>query len=561
MTTTLRAVLALTLLAGFYVLVGLVIAVTVAADALFLTHPSHLAALKGVIVLTVAALALLRALFMVGRKQDGADDYGRIVGPDEEPELWREVTALAAAVGTAPPDEIRIVPDVNAAVMEETSWLGLRAKRRRMFVGLPLLSLLTRSELASVLGHELGHYSGSHTRLGQPTYRGRVALVRTIGGLGNHPFVQRLFIWYAKLYFRISEAVSRRQELEADEFAVRIAGRRAASEALTKVHIAGAAWQAYGSEYLPMIGAAKARPTELYGGLRRLLDGQRERFLNEANSAETSAYDSHPSLPDRLAAIARLPESPVRVDDRSAWTVLRDPAGAERAIEAELWSEEARALPAVPWEELTARALYNAGNAEAVSDLLVAAQRINGAPAPTLGGAFAAVSAGRFAELAAGLRRLGWQGTGDDRALVENVLVRAVQGVLVETGKARWVLSWQGPATLRDASGAEVDVKDLVARVVANPAASGELRAFLEHYGVPAEHQPAFLAAQQSPPVQPAPVQPAPAHAQPPQGQPSPAQGQHAQGQHAQGQHAQGQHAQGREFPSQPPFPQAPAPR
>lgn len=498
MTTTLRAVLALTLLAGFYVLVGLVIAVAVAADALFLTHPSHLAALKGVIVLTVAALALLRALFMVGRKKGGDDGYGRIVTPQDEPELWHEVTALAAAVGTAPPDEIRLVPDVNAAVMEETSWLGLRAKKRRMFVGLPLLGLLTRSELSSILGHELGHYSGSHTRLGQPTYRGRVALIRTIGGLGNHPFIQRLFIWYAKLYFRISEAVSRRQELEADEFSVRIAGRHAASEALTKVHIAGAAWEAYGSEYLPLIGPAKARPTELYGGLRRLVAGQRERFLTEANSAETSPYDSHPSLPDRLAAISRLAESPARVDGRPAATVLRDPAAAERAVEADIWSDEARALPAVPWEELAARALYNGANAEAVSDLLVAAQRINGAPEPTLGGAFSAVAAGRIPELAAGLRELGWQGQGDDRALVENVLVRAVQGVLVETRRARWILSWEGPISLRDASGAEVDVKDLVARVVANPAASGELGALLQHYGVPADHRPAFLAAQRA---------------------------------------------------------------
>ncbi|WP_051467033.1 M48 family metallopeptidase [Actinomadura oligospora] len=497
MTTTLRAVLALTLLAGFYVLVGLVIAVAVAADVLFLTHPSHLAALKGVIVLTVAALALLRALFVVGRKKGVDDSYGRIVGPQDEPELWQEVTALAGAVGTAPPDEIRLVPDVNAAVMEETSWLGLRATRRRMFVGLPLLGLLTRSEIRSVLGHELGHYSGSHTRLGQPTYRGRVALIRTIGGLGNHPFVQRLFVWYAKLYFRISEAVSRRQELEADEFAVRIAGRHAASEALTKVHIAGAAWQAYGSEYLPLIGAAKARPTELYGGLRHLVSGQRERFLNEANSAETSPYDSHPSLPDRLAAIARLPESPVHVDDRPAATVLRDPAAAERAVEADIWSDEARALPALPWDELVARAMYNGANAEAVSDLLVAAQRIGGAPEPTLGGAFAAVTAGRIPELAAGLRELGWQGNGDDRGLVENVLTRAVQGVLIETGRARWTLSWAGPATLRDASGAEVVVKDAVARVIADPAASGELRALLEHHGVPAEHRPALLATQQ----------------------------------------------------------------
>ncbi|MEV5571390.1 M48 family metallopeptidase [Spirillospora sp. NPDC052269] len=505
MTTTLRAVLALTLLAGFYVLAGLVLAAAVIADmaaVAALRSPLQVASLHGVFVLTVAALALLRALVVVSRGNGVDAPRGRAVGPRDEPELWREVTALAAAAGTAPPDEIRVIPDVNAAVTEETSWLGLRAKKRRMLIGRPLFVLLTRAELAAVLGHELGHYSGSHLRLGEPTYRGHLALSRTIGGLDDHPSVQRLFVWYGKLYLRVSKAVARRQELEADEFAVRIAGRHAASEALTKVRIVDVAWEAYRLEYLPLIGPAKARPTELYGGLRHLMNGQRQRFLAEANSAEPSPYDSHPSLPDRLTAIARLPESAVHVDGRPAATILRDPAAAEGFIEAHLSSlssNEVFALPSVPWEEVAARALYNGANAEAVSDLLVAAQRINGAPEPTLGGAVAAVAAGRIPELAAELRELGWKGKGGDRALVENVLVRAVQGVLVETRRARWILSWEGPIVLRDASGAEVDVKDAVAHVVADPAASGELRALLEHYGVPAEHRPAFPARQPYP--------------------------------------------------------------
>jgi Zn-dependent protease with chaperone function len=170
MTTTLRALLAITLLIGFYVLVGLVVAATVGVDVLAIRHPNA-GAIKLAGLATIAAFALLRALLVMGRRRDD-QEYGFAVRPVDEPVLWREVTGLAKWVGTAPPDEIRLVPDVNAGVSEDTRLLGLRAVRRHMYIGLPLLATLTVAEMRSVLGHELGHYSGSHTRLGAPTYRG-----------------------------------------------------------------------------------------------------------------------------------------------------------------------------------------------------------------------------------------------------------------------------------------------------------------------------------------------------------------------------------------------------
>ncbi|YCK41191.1 hypothetical protein ACNF49_46165 [Actinomadura sp. ATCC 39365] len=68
MTTAFRAVLAFSLLAGFYVLVGVILVAAVFFDVLLLVD-FHTAALKVAIVLTLAAGALVRALFMVGRRQ------------------------------------------------------------------------------------------------------------------------------------------------------------------------------------------------------------------------------------------------------------------------------------------------------------------------------------------------------------------------------------------------------------------------------------------------------------------------------------------------------------
>jgi Zn-dependent protease with chaperone function len=492
MTTTLRAALAIALLIGFYFLVAAVIAVTIAFDVLAFQHPNA-GAIKFAAIATIAAFALLRALLVMSKRQQ-AEEYGFPVRPADEPSLWREVSELAARVGTAPPDEIRLVPDVNAAVSEDTRMLGLRAVRRRMYIGLPLLATLTAAEMRGVLGHELGHYSGAHTRLGAATYRGRVALIKTIGGLGNHPILRRVFVAYAKLYFRISQAVSRRQEHEADEFAVQISGRQAASSALTKVHAAGAAWEFYLESYVALGGAAKATPRDLFGGFRALLAAQSRRFAEEAAAQERSPYDSHPSLPERLAAIARLPERPVRPDDRPAWALLTNPVAAEHVAAQAMWTPEARRLPSLPWEEIIARGVYASSNADAVADLLAGAQRITGWPEPTLAGALAVLAHGDVERLAAELRNLGWQGA-EPRALVANVVTGALQGIFVETGQARWTLSWSGPARLLDRRGEDIRLAELVQQAVGNPGAVQSVRHLLGRYGIPETHRPALLPA------------------------------------------------------------------
>jgi Zn-dependent protease with chaperone function len=516
MTTTLRALMALTLLAGFYVLVGLVVAATAGVDVLALQHPqAGMIKLAG--LATVAAFALLRALLVMGKDRTQQDEYGVAVRPEDEPVLWREVAGLARRVGTAPPDEIRLVPDVNAAVSEDTRLLGLRAVRRHMYIGLPLLATLTVSEMRSVLGHELGHYSGAHTRLGAPAYRGRVALIKAIDGLGGHPLLQRVFVWYAKLYFRISQAVSRRQEHEADELAVRISGRQATGSALHKVHAAGAAWQFYLDSYVALGGPAKATPRDLFGGFRALLAAQAQRFANEAARQQRSPYDSHPSLPERLAAIAALPEAAVVPDERPAMVLLRDPAAAEHLAQQAMWTPEARQLPSLPWEELVARGVYVSANAEAVTDLLVGAQRITRWPEPTLGGALAVLAHGDVERLGVELRALGWwtraeqaaagaagDGGAQTRALVASVLTAALQGVLVESGRARWALSWSGPARLVDQGGRDIatdEIAELAGQAVADPGAVAAVRTLLARHGVSESHRPARLPQPAPPPA------------------------------------------------------------
>ncbi|MBF8188961.1 M48 family metallopeptidase [Nonomuraea sp. K274] len=489
MTTAFRAVLAFTLLAGFYVLVALILTAAIFFDVLLLVD-FHVNAVKFAVVLTLAAGALVRALFMVSRRQSG-EQPGVPVAREHEPVLWQTVEELAQRVRTAPPDEIRLVAEVNAAVSEDTRLLGLRATRRRMYIGLPLLQTLTVDEMRAVLGHELGHYSGAHTRLGAPVYRGRVSLVATVQGLGNHPFVQRLFAWYAKLYLRVSQAVSRRQELEADEFAVAISGRQAMAGALRKIHSTALGWDLYAAAYLSLTGTGGVRPASVFGGFHALMSDQgRQAEIAKLGEQpeEVSPYDSHPSLADRLTALERLPEPQHVPDPRSALTLLHDPNVAVQAVEQSMWTPEAlTGLRPVSWEELVAHGMYTGRNAEALHDLAVAGQRVMGAARPYLDAAFEAIARGRQAELEAQLREQGWNPSG---TLLAGVLGQALEAVLIQLGEARWTLSWSGPARLLFDDGEEVALSEYAAQVAGDPAAVPGLRQWLGAHGMRHDYVP-----------------------------------------------------------------------
>lgn len=490
MITTFRAALAVVLLAGFYVLVA-AITVGVAVFDYYAVRYGHAGGFKIAAFATLGGLAMLRGVFVVGRRSDDVQP-GVAVTPRDEPELWRTVGELASRVRTRMPDEIRLVPDVNAAVSEDARLLGLIPGRRHMYIGVPLLLTLSADELRAVLCHELGHYSGSHTRLGGVTYRGRTTLIRTIQRLGGHAIIRGAFQLYATLYLRVSQAVSRRQELEADASAVAVAGRRPMGDALRKVRASAATWEFYVNTHLRLIGPAQARPADLFAGFYTLFHephmGAEVARLVETPE-ERSPYDSHPSLAERLAAIGRLPEPSVRPDPRPALALLADPRRAAIATQASMLTEEALRLPVLEWPQIVERGLWSASNAEALKDVFEAAGQMTHTPQPTVDTVLRVLAGGGAADLGSRLRQANWRG--DDTAdLVARVVARAFEGLLIKAGRARYVFSWSDLAKLRGPEGDEIDLGDAVRRAVDDPARVNDLYSTLVGLGIGADGHP-----------------------------------------------------------------------
>ena len=467
MRTSVRAVQALGLLAGFYLIALGALALLVGFDVFVLEHlgsSSSYGALKLVGLSVLVAVPLIRGVFLVRRPKD-VPPPGISVSEQQQPELWERVRALAGAVGTRAPDEIRMIPAVNAAVSENPRLLGLIPGHRRMLIGVPLLLGLTEPQLDAVLAHELGHYSNRDTRLAGITVRGRQSLFTVVqhAKAAGRGLTAALFAAYANLYLRVSESVGRRQELAADLAAARIAGRDHAAGALRQVPALDAAYDYYLEHYASLGWDAGFLPLaeEFYGGFRSMLSSpKRQRELdgirNDLPVRETTPYDSHPPMRERVAALEALPADGRTVTgaERPASALVRDVDLLFAAVAVTAISPKAAGKRPVGWDELAASA-GRAGLLTASTALTDAVHFVWGRPLNSLTDLLDGIDADQLDVIAARLPRTkaAEGATGDAarrfaRTAARDAIRPLVQLELLDSGRARFVHSWDQPTHL-----------------------------------------------------------------------------------------------------------------
>ena len=516
MSTTFRAALAVVMLAGFYVVAGgLIVGFGLLSIAAF-QHDAGTAGAKLAFVALIAAAGVVVGLWRVARARPEPEP-GIVLTPQEAPELWAIVRELADAAQTDAPAEIRLVPDVNAAVSEDARFLGLVPGPRRLYLGLPLLMGLDVSQVRSVIAHELGHYSRSHTRLAPIVYRGQVAIFGTIDQLSGN-IVGWFLRGYAMLHLLVSAAVTRRQELEADELSVRIAGRCVTQSALRELPVIDSSWSFYQRAYLAPGWDEGLAPTadQFFSGFGHVLAERADeisRLREQDPPREESRWDTHPSIAARISAMARMSSEPLDRDTRPAVVLVPqvDEVGARLADLTVAFGERAR----MGWPELTAAAT-TVGEQRSADVIYRSVARLTEQPRATLGTVLDLIAVGRAPQLN---RDLGVSAattvtaadevtvtasdadatsdpTGTDPQLAPDsddtqptfadALVTLLGAALVAAGAARWQHSWSGPVQLLSPDGEEVPVAEL-ASLMADPAHVAEARERLIALGVDTE--------------------------------------------------------------------------
>jgi len=348
-----RALLAVALLVGFYVLAVGVAAALAAIPLLefYLIHRVHFQ----LALPCLGAAALI--LWSITPRFDRFTAPGPPLLSSDQPQLFAELRRVSDAVGQRMPVEVYLDPTVNAWVAQRGGIMGLGG-RRVVVLGLPLLQALTVSQLRAVLAHEFGHYQGGDTLLGPWVYKTRLAITRTLQALEGHGWnLQALFLGYAHMFVRVTHAVSRAQEFAADRLAARIGGARALAEGLVATYRAGLAFGPYvASEVQPVLAA---------GLLPRLADGFARFLVSPAVTAQlagaldaemvsqrSSTYDTHPPLRDRIAVLRSQPPGAIPAEDPRAVSLLNRLSELERELIVTATGDPAfRERPSVTWEE------------------------------------------------------------------------------------------------------------------------------------------------------------------------------------------------------------------
>ena len=350
-----RVALAVLLMIGFYLL-----ALSIAFALLWIPYAEFVFAEHITPKLAIICiLGGLTILWSVLPRWDRFRAPGPLLTRENHPRLFKALELVAGATRQAMPAEVYLVPDVNAWVMQRGGVMGLGG-RRVMGLGLPLMRILSCSQFSAVLAHEFGHYHGGDTKIGPWIYKTRGAIGRTLHALGTGSWLQAPFRCYAKMFLRVTHAVSRRQEFIADELAARTMGAKPLVDGLCSVHRVAPAFDYYWrNECAPVLSAGFLPPLadgfDQFVRARHISESMDKQLEVQLSGGHTDPYDTHPPLRDRIAAIAHLPHGAAQGQELPAASLLEDLPGLEKELLAKLaGADNAARLTQIVWDEVGA---------------------------------------------------------------------------------------------------------------------------------------------------------------------------------------------------------------
>ncbi len=241
---------------------------------------------------------------------------GYRLAPGEAPGLDAEIERLRVAAGAPPLAAVVIDSELNAGAASMPRLLGLVGHHHYLVIGLPLMRLLDAAELSAVIAHEFGHFRGGHGRFSAWIYRVRISWYRMAEAMaGGGGSMSRLFLkffdWYVPYFNAYSFVMAREDEFEADAVSARVAGESARVSALIRL--------AHASQWIErrfwpnMQTRMRAQPqppvqfNAMYADALRDLPPIDIPRLLASEARDNDLTDTHPTLPQRVAAVGAAP--------------------------------------------------------------------------------------------------------------------------------------------------------------------------------------------------------------------------------------------------------------
>jgi Zn-dependent protease with chaperone function len=270
---------------------------------------------------------------------------GTAVSREEQPKLWKFVAELAGRLGAMLPQHIIIglTPNFYVTSADITVIPGSSSySDETLYLSLPLMRILSREELAAVIGHELGHFRGQDTKFSlkfYPIYAGTTqalqALEETQSGKDNGAESLALLPAVAILSFFLDEfakaerTIGRERELEADKAGASVSSPRAIATSLLKIGAFVALWSSIRSAMINALNQGKAYTNVSMFFAEVAVSTAKPELVDEvAENATVHPIDTHPRTRIRVEAlgisVASLRDDALSIDPNSSSALLLD---------------------------------------------------------------------------------------------------------------------------------------------------------------------------------------------------------------------------------------------
>lgn len=273
-----------------------------------------------VFCLVGATIKLMRGVLDASRKTFEPTTLtlmGRCTSEGDAPALWAFVREVAGKAGAGMPNQIVIGLDQCFFVTENQ--VALTSGKpvpsgRTLYLPLPYMAFMGRSETAAVIGHELAHFHGEDTQYSlkfSPIYASAVNHLRSVHEVASAQasgldIAMRPQLMIGEFFLdAFHEAVqhwSRQRELAADAMGARVADGRSISLALLRIgvlapridEVLAESWNRGGNKQGGVLEQIIQQVSD------KGLDDPREHLEDE----QPHPTDSHPTTRQRLEALA-----------------------------------------------------------------------------------------------------------------------------------------------------------------------------------------------------------------------------------------------------------------